>query len=153
MIDLVGRLRYLDCFSCSTWYIQDFNRIQNTGNSSSTKFHILFLALSHHLSIIDSFRWFWIGPLGESILLMHVSQVPFLVLHLFYCILMTPPWKSPPPPPGKKLKIHNVLHKKINWPFNCSTSCGSLFGMSYWWSLYLSWSLRKCDLFLISSVV
>ena len=59
-------------------------------NSSHIEFQVGYLALFQLFSVKDGFEWFWMGRLHWNIqLMLEILNVPFLVLHLFYCTWMT----------------------------------------------------------------
>ena len=54
------------------------------------EFEVRYLALFLLISVIDDFKWFWMGSLDKNIqLMLELLKAPFLVLHFFFYILMT----------------------------------------------------------------
>ena len=59
-------------------------------NLTLMEFEVRYLALFFLFSVIDSFRWFWIGSLHKNIqLMLEFLKAPFLVLQFSSRILMT----------------------------------------------------------------
>ena len=59
-------------------------------NVNFMEFRVRYLALFFFFSVIDSFKWFWIGRLHKNIQLTPAFlKAPFLVLHFSYYRLMT----------------------------------------------------------------
>ena len=59
-------------------------------NLSFTDFHFRYWALFLLFSVIDGFKWFWMGSLLKNIqLMLEFLKAPFLVLHFSYYTLMT----------------------------------------------------------------
>ena len=59
-------------------------------NVSLMEFQVKDLALFLLFSVIDGFRWFWMGNIHKNIqLMLEFLKGPFLVLHFFYYTLMT----------------------------------------------------------------
>ena len=56
----------------------------------SREFQVRYLALFILFTVIDDFRWFWMGSLHKNIqLILEFLRAPFLVLHFSYYTLMT----------------------------------------------------------------
>ena len=65
--------------SCNIWYVKGLMESQ-----------VRCLALFLLFSIIDSFRWLWMGSLHKNIqLMLEFLKAPFLVLHFSFYTLMT----------------------------------------------------------------
>ena len=61
-------------------------------NLSLIEFQVRYFALFLPFSVIDNFKWFWMGNLHNNIqLMLEFLKAPFLVLHFFYYTLMTFP--------------------------------------------------------------
>ena len=59
-------------------------------NFSLMEFQARYLALFLFSSVINSFKWFWIESLNKNVqLMLEFLKDPFLVLHFFYCTLVT----------------------------------------------------------------
>ena len=59
-------------------------------NLSLQEFQIRYLALFLLFSVIDNFRWFWMGKIHKNIqLMLEFLKTPFVVLHFSYHTLMT----------------------------------------------------------------
>ena len=59
-------------------------------NFSLMEFQARYLALFLFSSVINSFKWFWIESLDKNVqLMLEFLKDPFLVLHFFYCTLVT----------------------------------------------------------------
>ena len=69
--------------------LTDFGMLVFFTNLSLMEFQVRYLALFLFSSVIDSFKWFWMGSLHKNIQLMpEFLKAPFLVLHFFYYTLM-----------------------------------------------------------------
>ena len=61
-------------------------------NLSLIEFQVRYFALFLPFSVIDNFKWFWMGNLHNNIqLMLEFLKAPFLVLNFFYYTLMTFP--------------------------------------------------------------
>ena len=59
-------------------------------NLSLMEFHFRYLALIFLFSVIDGFKWFWMGSLHKNIqLMLEFLEVPFLVMHFLDYTLIT----------------------------------------------------------------
>ena len=57
---------------------------------SLVEFQIRYLALFFLFSVIDGYKWFWMGSLRKNIqLMLEFPKDPFLVLHFSYYTVMT----------------------------------------------------------------
>ena len=61
-------------------------------NLSLIEFQVRYFALFLPFSVIDNFKWFWMGNLHNNIqLMLEFLKAPFLVLNFFYYTSMTFP--------------------------------------------------------------
>ena len=71
-------------------FLTGFGMLVFFTNLSLTEFQVRYLVLFLLFSVIDSFKWFWMGSLHKNIqLMLEFLKAPFLVLHFSYYILMT----------------------------------------------------------------
>ena len=87
LIELPGLL--IDLGLLELWYLvyprllTGFGMLVYFTNLSLMEFQVRYLALFLLFSVIDNFKWFWMGNLHKNIqLMLEFLKVPFLALHL-----------------------------------------------------------------------
>ena len=95
LIELLGLLTGLELLEL--WHLiyprllTGFGMLVFFTNLSLMEFQVRYLALFLLFSVIDSFKWFWMGSLHKNIqLMLEFLKVPFLFLHFSYYTLMSP---------------------------------------------------------------
>ena len=97
---ILGLLDQLQIFSQSylielltgllTRFLAGFGMQVYFTNLSLMEFQVRYLVLFLLFSVIDGFKWFWMGSLCKNIqLMLEFLKGPLLVLHFSCCILMT----------------------------------------------------------------